>query len=131
MVVRFSLFRVGHIDLGAEVTMSLFRVLILLKGELTIINMRGKTVANVYEDGYKNYNNVFFSIINFIMYSIEVVRYIVYLHNYMQSALGNSETQMSTSLGFPGGAVVENLPANAGDTGSSPGLGRSHMPRSD
>ena len=34
-------------------------------------------------------------------------------------------------LGFPGGAVVENLPANAGDTGSSPGLGRSHMPRSN
>ena len=25
------------------------------------------------------------------------------------------------TLGFPGGAVVENLPANAGDTGSSPG----------
>ena len=35
------------------------------------------------------------------------------------------------SLGFPGGAVVKNLPANAGDTGSSPGLGRSHMPRSN
>ena len=34
-------------------------------------------------------------------------------------------------LGFPGGAVVENLPANAGDMGSSPGLGRSHMPRSN
>ena len=33
--------------------------------------------------------------------------------------------------GFPGGAVVENLPANAEDTGSSPGLGRSHMPRSN
>ena len=31
-------------------------------------------------------------------------------------------------LGFPGGAVVENLPANAGNTGSSPGLGGSHMP---
>ena len=27
--------------------------------------------------------------------------------------------------------MVENLPANAGDTGSSPGLGRSHMLRSD
>ena len=27
--------------------------------------------------------------------------------------------------------MVENLPANAGDAGSSPGLGRSHMPRSD
>ena len=27
--------------------------------------------------------------------------------------------------------MVENLPANAGDTGSSPDLGRSHMPRSN
>ena len=33
--------------------------------------------------------------------------------------------------GFPGGAVVESLPANAGDTGSSPGPGRSHMPQSN
>ena len=29
---------------------------------------------------------------------------------------------------FPGGAVVKNPPANAGDMGSIPGLGRSHMP---
>ena len=45
------------------------------------------------------------------------------------------KTQRLPSLkkgwGFPGGAVVENLPTNAGDTGSSPGLGRSHMPRSN
>ena len=27
--------------------------------------------------------------------------------------------------------MVGSLPANAGDTGSSPGLGRSHMPQSD
>ena len=27
--------------------------------------------------------------------------------------------------------MVESLPANAGDTGSGPGLGRSHMPRSN
>ena len=33
--------------------------------------------------------------------------------------------------GFLGGAVVKNPPANAGDTGSSPGLGRSHMPWSN
>ena len=33
--------------------------------------------------------------------------------------------------GFPGGAVVKNLPANAGDTGSRPGPGRSHMPPSN
>ena len=35
------------------------------------------------------------------------------------------------NLGFPGGRVVDILPANAGDTGSGPGLGGSHMPRSD
>ena len=32
---------------------------------------------------------------------------------------------------FPGGSVVKNPPANAGDTGLSPGPGRSHMPRSN
>ena len=30
---------------------------------------------------------------------------------------------------FPGGKVVKNPSANVGDTGSSPGLGRSHMPQ--
>ena len=33
-------------------------------------------------------------------------------------------------LGFPGGTGVKNPPANAGDTGSSPGPGGSHMPQS-
>ena len=32
---------------------------------------------------------------------------------------------------FPGGTVVKNLPANAGDMGLSPGLGRSHMLQSN
>ena len=32
---------------------------------------------------------------------------------------------------FRGGAVVKNLPANAGDTGSIPGPGTSHMPQSN
>ena len=31
---------------------------------------------------------------------------------------------------FPGASVVKNLPANAGDIGSSPGPGRSHMAQS-
>ena len=31
---------------------------------------------------------------------------------------------------FPGGTVVKNLPANAGDTGSIPGPGRSRMAQS-
>ena len=33
--------------------------------------------------------------------------------------------------GFPGGAVVKNMPASSGDTGSSPDPGRSHMLRSN
>ena len=32
---------------------------------------------------------------------------------------------------FPGGSVVKNQPANAGDMGSSPGPGRLHMPQSN
>ena len=32
---------------------------------------------------------------------------------------------------FPGGALVKNLPANAGDTGASSDLGRPHLPRSN
>ena len=35
------------------------------------------------------------------------------------------------SWDFPGGTVVKNPPANAGDTDSIPGPGRSHMPRSN
>ena len=31
------------------------------------------------------------------------------------------------TLDFPGGTVVKNPPANAGDMGLSPGLGRSHI----
>ena len=39
--------------------------------------------------------------------------------------------QRRSSRGLPGGTVVGSPPANAGDTGSSPGPGRSHMPRSN
>ena len=31
-------------------------------------------------------------------------------------------------MGFPGGSVVRTPPANAGDMGSIPGPGGSHMP---
>ena len=42
-----------------------------------------------------------------------------------------SMNYQKTQLGFPGGAVVKNPPANAGDMGSIPGPGRSHMPQSN
>ena len=35
------------------------------------------------------------------------------------------------TLDFPGGTVVRSLPDNAGDMGSIPGLGGSHMPQSN
>ena len=41
------------------------------------------------------------------------------------------KTSLKHFLGFPGGAVVESLPAGAWDAGSSPGLGGSRMPRSN
>ena len=51
--------------------------------------------------------------------------------NYTQySVITYMGKESKKEWGFPGGAVVKNPPANAGDTGSSPGPGRSHMPRS-
>ena len=51
-------------------------------------------------------------------------------------SLSHNEMEMSwhqkSDVGdFPSGTVVKNPPANAGDMGSSPGPGRSHMPRSN
>ena len=43
----------------------------------------------------------------------------------------NGHHQKIYKWGFPGGTMVESLPANAGDTGSSPGLGGSHVPWSN
>ena len=45
--------------------------------------------------------------------------------------LSKFNSKKTNNRGFPGCAVVKNPPANAGDTGSSPGRGRSHIPRSN
>lgn len=42
--------------------------------------------------------------------------------------INNTQVKKQT-WGFPGASVVENPPANAGDTGSIPDLGESHMLR--
>ena len=44
---------------------------------------------------------------------------------------GNDKNKKNNFRDFPGSAVVKNPPANAGDTGSIPGPGRSHMPWSN
>ena len=43
----------------------------------------------------------------------------------------NKNKNKERNRAFPCGAVVKNPPANAGDMGLSPGLGRSHMPWSN
>ena len=42
-----------------------------------------------------------------------------------------SMESIQTKLGFLGGSVVKSPPASAGDMGLIPGLGRSHMRRSN
>ena len=50
--------------------------------------------------------------------------------NLLYKNMNKIKFKKKQNRGFPGGAVVGSLPANAGDAGSSPGLGRSHMPQS-
>ena len=45
----------------------------------------------------------------------------------VQTTLQFSLLKLSVTLDFPGGPVVKNLPANAGDMGLTSGPGRSHM----
>ena len=71
----------------------------------------------------------FFPEVN-IWISFSLASFSLYLPLIYLTELWNP-SQKGQPWGFPGGAVVENLPANAGDTGSSSGLGRSHMQQSN
>ena len=44
-----------------------------------------------------------------------------------QTEINKTKPLQELKEGFPDGTVVKNLPASAGNTGSSSGLGRSHM----
>ena len=52
---------------------------------------------------------------------IAVAQYIIHVRKYFK---------ITIIVDFPGGAVVKNPPASAGDKCSSPGPGRSHMTQS-
>ena len=47
------------------------------------------------------------------------------------SASANLSAEYEKALDFPGGPVVGNLLASAGNMGSIPGLGRVHVPQSN
>ena len=53
------------------------------------------------------------------------------LWNKVRKAEGKTTFKRVGFRDFPGGTVVKNLPAKAGDTGSSPGPERSHVPQSN
>ena len=68
---------------------------------------------------------------NFFLFHVYTQLTQCYLLKKLLFSIEKFSCQKSIDQGFPGGVVVENLPANAGHTGSSPGLGRSHMPQSN
>ena len=93
---------------------------------------------------YDFLNNVFFSLAYFIV-RIQYIIHTTYqrcvnrlfklsvrlLINNRLLVVNLGGSQRLRVEGFPGGSVVNNPPASAGDTGSIPGPGRSHMPRSN
>ena len=60
-----------------------------------------------------------------------MVIYLIVSPYFILPMIIGGENSKSTSRNFPGGAVVKNPPANAGNTGSSPGPGGSHIRRSN
>ena len=59
--------------------------------------------------------------------SMFIIFYILHINNISDVSVFK-HLNLKNCGDFPGGAVVKNPPANAGDTGLSPGPGRSHMP---
>ena len=55
---------------------------------------------------------------------------LIKFHSWLTAFYSISKNKTNFS-DFPGGAVVKNPPANAGDRGSSPGPGISHMLQSN
>ena len=66
-----------------------------------------------------------------IWFKLVILKKKNYVGKYSMISLTYGILKNPRTWGFPGGAVVKNPPANAGDTGSSPGPGRSHMLRSN
>ena len=55
--------------------------------------------------------------------SISIKYHIVFVCHQINPVFFHYESLEIRKLGFPGGPVAKNLPANAGDMGSIPGLG--------
>ena len=83
---------------------------------------------------YRLHGSIVFSETDGAVYPKSFLHTKAYYHSHPVSRfhriLGQGGGVKNCIRGFPGSAVVENLPAIAGDTSSSRGLGRSHMPRS-
>ena len=66
------------------------------------------------------------------LHPIRVLKYHFYLLTLLPSFFRKQKGNKTLPhMGFPGGSVVKNPPANAGDTGLIPSLGRPHVPQSN
>ena len=66
------------------------------------------------------------------LHPIRVLKYHFYLLTLLPSFFRIQKGNKTLPhMGFPGGSVVKNPPANAGDTGLIPSLGRPHVPQSN
>ena len=79
-------------------------------------------VVSLTDDGYAYCNTIYYT---FLVYMSTFFTH----HSFIRLLYNKEQIWKKTVLGFPDGTVVKNPPANAGETGSSPGPGRSHMPR--
>ena len=107
---------------------------------------KSKTITSDKEGHYimikKSVHQEDITVVNIHMPNIGAPKYIKQILTHLKGRMDNNtvivkdlNTSLSTMnrsfMGFPGGTVVKNPPANAGDTGSIPNPGRSHMPQSN
>ena len=67
-----------------------------------------------------------FTVIKKIFFIATVLQHVDHI-----STVSTLASKYNKTRDFPGGPVGKKPPANAGDMGSSPGPGRSHMPQSN
>ena len=105
-----------HLDLVLMYPLLIFYLLVLLTTERGILKSATITVDWLVSS---------FSTISFCFMCFEVLLDVTFRIVILSWWLDSFNIMCYPSLGFPGGSMVRNPPASAGDTGSIPDLGRS------
>ena len=91
------------------------------------------TLSTLVHEAYLSLSSLHCSSASYYVASLSKISYVIarYFSGVVQHFLQKKTKKKHTKRqDFPGGTVVKNPPANAGNTGSIPGPGRSHMLRS-